>query len=829
MHSDLETGRPQLQLPGDTTNLGSGSSAGVGYDADPHAAGAGAGGGGGAAAVAAAAAALQSPENDLRTRFGTIIETGNKPSSSCCRVLEPDEPFRVGWDAVMVAVLLLITLVVPFQISFAVDVADFSLHWWAWTAVDIFFWIDILLNFNTGFVVDIDGSTEMRRPQIRCSYLKGWFIFDIIGCLPLRYFVDNSRSSGDHNKMVRMLRLAKLARLARFRTTLRSHAEKLYSLKKLGKVAAAVLMMLLLSHLVACFWFWIGTLGEDGAIGAPGGWIEAAGINQTASSIEKYQIALYWSITTLSTVGYGDISPQLPAERTVSCVVSIFGVLLLAVLMGYLGDAVAAAPLLEKDSQERMDRLLEYLREQVPDPQLRREVRGVLEAQLRDQAYDGSIYLDLLPMRLRERVLAHIHRRSAHVFLSKSAPNDHQRQWGCEKQHYIDKLLDKSRRDICPAGATIYEKGDPAFEFFFVVSGEVELSIDNYEGFKRVISHQDGCFFGEREMFYSRRFTTLRAASERLFERLDTNQDGRLCPNEFQRLVQEDKEMKDLLAEADVNIETLFGMLDANCDGKISLDEFTQVLTRAEPHGSLPFTGRRRHQTACVSAKGPAEVRYMSWKELSDLCTSSRIGEEIFKMIEAGAKAKVDKDNEWAQKINEETNQPNATISWKRLPIYETLQRGTAAPAASGANSFRLRRDTPPTEIMRPAVEAAAAAMQGCQTRSSPRDGSAGAPTSMEANMDAFMAALQQQQTERREVSSTLCEIVKLQKEMQRQLQLLQMKQPETGTEAAVPGIQHHRSLDRSSSSERELVPRTATTLSPSSSGNSRRSARVGV
>ena len=139
--------------------------------------------------------------------------------------------------------------------------------------------------------------------------------------------------------------------------------------------------------------------------------------------------------------------------------------------MGYLGDTVAAAPLLEEDSQERMNRLLEFLREKVRDPQLRREVRGVLEAQLHDQAYDGSVWLDLLPMRLRERVRAHIQPKSADLFLSKSALNDHQRQWGCEKQYYIDQLLDNSRRDICPAGTKIYEKGDPAFEFFFVVSG----------------------------------------------------------------------------------------------------------------------------------------------------------------------------------------------------------------------------------------------------------------------------------------------------------------------------------------------------------------------
>ena len=50
-----------------------------------------------------------------------------------------------------------------------------------------------------------------------------------------------------------------------------------------------------------------------------------------------------------------------------------------------------------------------------------------------DQAYDESDWLELLPVRLRERVWQQmlVHKQSTGVFLSECAPEDPQWQWGC--------------------------------------------------------------------------------------------------------------------------------------------------------------------------------------------------------------------------------------------------------------------------------------------------------------------------------------------------------------------------------------------------------------
>ena len=71
-------------------------------------------------------------------------------------------------------------------------------------------------------------------------------------------------------------------------------------------------------------WFYFGTQGQDGPIGAPGGWIEAEwpdhshGVNGTFGEVEnfeRYVTSMYWAITVLSTVGFGEIHPRTTGEK----------------------------------------------------------------------------------------------------------------------------------------------------------------------------------------------------------------------------------------------------------------------------------------------------------------------------------------------------------------------------------------------------------------------------------------------------------------------------------------------------------------------------------
>jgi len=55
------------------------------------------------------------------------------------------------------------------------------------SVVDVVFFVDILLNFHMTFVGSA-GEVVSDPRIIRMNYLKGWFIIDLLSCLPYDVF-----------------------------------------------------------------------------------------------------------------------------------------------------------------------------------------------------------------------------------------------------------------------------------------------------------------------------------------------------------------------------------------------------------------------------------------------------------------------------------------------------------------------------------------------------------------------------------------------------------------------------------------------------------------
>lgn len=66
-------------------------------------------------------------------------------------------------------------------------------------------------------------------------------------------------------------------------------------------------------------------------------WLQHIGI-QDSGWASKYVYSLYWAVTTIVTVGYGDITPQNEYEVGVTIVVELMG----SALYGYLINVIGA-------------------------------------------------------------------------------------------------------------------------------------------------------------------------------------------------------------------------------------------------------------------------------------------------------------------------------------------------------------------------------------------------------------------------------------------------------------------------------------------------------
>jgi hypothetical protein len=99
--------------------------------------------------------------------------------------INPDGQFRSGWDIAQVLVLFYLAWVTPYRVGF--DAPAYGPEFWFEFLVDIYFIVDVFLNFITGFWMDLETTTVLVSDpkDIAVNYLKTWFLIDIVACAPV--------------------------------------------------------------------------------------------------------------------------------------------------------------------------------------------------------------------------------------------------------------------------------------------------------------------------------------------------------------------------------------------------------------------------------------------------------------------------------------------------------------------------------------------------------------------------------------------------------------------------------------------------------------------
>ena len=156
--------------------------------------------------------------------------------------------------------------------------------------------------------------------RIYCSprpkdYILSFFgIIDLIATLPpyLSYFLPNAR----YMLILRTIRFIRIFRIFKLFSLINEGYILMYSLKKsLNKIAVYFMFVLIL---VTC----LGTLMYMVESGHPD-----TGFTDLGTSV-------YWAIVTMTTVGYGDITPVTPIGRLLSAFVMLLGYTIIAVPTG---------------------------------------------------------------------------------------------------------------------------------------------------------------------------------------------------------------------------------------------------------------------------------------------------------------------------------------------------------------------------------------------------------------------------------------------------------------------------------------------------------------
>ena len=137
-----------------------------------------------------------------------------KQSHGCCRY-EPDDQFRQIWDGLQVLFLTYIAITIPIRFAFMLALEPRILARLLELAIDMYFVVDFVLNFRTGYVNE-SQLLIMNLRKIRRRYVRGWFAIDVLAILPFSYVAELVGAEGNTGnkafKIFRMFRLAKLLR-----------------------------------------------------------------------------------------------------------------------------------------------------------------------------------------------------------------------------------------------------------------------------------------------------------------------------------------------------------------------------------------------------------------------------------------------------------------------------------------------------------------------------------------------------------------------------------------------------------------------------------------
>uniref|UniRef100_A0A8C6WW95 PAC domain-containing protein n=1 Tax=Neogobius melanostomus TaxID=47308 RepID=A0A8C6WW95_9GOBI len=245
--------------------------------------------------------------------------------------------FKTTWDWVILILTFYTAIMVPYNVSFKTK--QNNLVWLVLdSVVDVIFLVDIVLNFHTTFVGP--GGEVISDPKlIRMNYLKTWFVIDLLSCLP--YDIINAFENVDEGmsslfsslKVVRLLRLGRVAR----------------KLDHYLEYGAAVLVLLvcvfgLVAHWLACIWYSIGdyevideatnSIKSDSwlyqlalSTGSPYRY-NASGTGRWEGGPGKdslYITSLYFTMTSLTTIGFGNIAPTTDGEKIFSVAMMMVG------------------------------------------------------------------------------------------------------------------------------------------------------------------------------------------------------------------------------------------------------------------------------------------------------------------------------------------------------------------------------------------------------------------------------------------------------------------------------------------------------------------------
>lgn len=461
------------------------------------------------------------------------------PSGLWNGLLYPESKIRLWYDAVQMAAVCVTSVLVPWRLAFDETPAPGSTEFAVDVMIDSLFFFDIYLNFFNYLRNEATGQLITDRHVIRRKYLFGFFALDCIASNPLDYILllSGDKASSEEARNMRLLRIMRISRTLRLTRLLRLlRTSRLQALtdhihnKLISWPAARIsykmiglwLLIFAVGHIIGCFWLHQGIVHA----GSPphGSWIDHRNWYKHESACEPidsldnpeldviaptpsfhvyhecidtdritkghmYMESLYFSIVTMTSVGYGDITPRSSNEKFWCTLMMVLGGFVWAIVIAVFSETLAGISEHERLYENKLRRVATMLKFLGASKDLKKKIMRFYQFRFRKRRFFEDRMFNELPPRLRREFVAL--RFSEALYKVPFFRN-------CNDATLI-KICTHMQSFSVFEGEVIIEEGDSDRDLFVLEKGRAEAYVGNK--MEPVEFLPEGSFFGEMSFF----------------------------------------------------------------------------------------------------------------------------------------------------------------------------------------------------------------------------------------------------------------------------------------------------------------------------------------